>query len=52
MPLASKNGCLHLFLLAIDLIHLKLACNVGMHNILDEFELGSDGTTDFGVNCS
>ena len=45
-----KNGRHHFFSVAIDPILFKLAGNEDMHNILDEFELRPDLTTDYGVS--
>ena len=39
-----------LFSVAIDKILFKLACNEGIHNILNEFEFQPDLTTDCGVS--
>ena len=46
-----KNRHHHFFSVAVDLILFKLAGNEDMHNILDEFELRPDLTTDYGVSC-
>ena len=36
---------------AIHPKHFKLACNLDMHNILDELKFQPDWTTDCGVSC-
>ena len=47
----QKNRRHHFFSVAIDPILFKLASNEDMHNILDEFEIRPDQTTDSGVSC-
>ena len=39
------------FLVSIDKILFKLACNEDIHNILSEFKFQLDWTTDCGVSC-
>ena len=46
-----KNRRHHFFSVAIDPILFKLADTEDMHNILDEFEIRPDRTTDYGVSC-
>ena len=46
-----KNGCHHVISVDIDPIFFKLAGNKDMHNIMNEFELRPDWTTDYGVSC-
>ena len=46
-----KNRRHHYFSVAIDPILFTLAGNEDMHNILNEFELRTDLTTDYGVSC-
>ena len=41
-----------LFLVGIDLILFKLACNKDIYNIFDYFYFQPDWTTDFGVSSS
>ena len=52
-PIDLKWGkwCLHLFLVAFDLILFIFAGNEDMHKISDEFEFRPDRTTDHGVSC-
>ena len=46
-----KNRCHHVISVDIDLIFFKLAGNKDMHNIMNEFEIQPDRTTDYGVSC-
>ena len=46
-----KNRRHHIFSVAIDPILFKLTGNEDMHNILDEFKIRPDLTTDYGVSC-
>ena len=47
-----KNCSFSLLLIfAFDKILCKLACNVDIHNILKEFKVQLDRTTDCGVSC-
>ena len=46
-----KNRCHHVISVDIDPIFFKLAGNMDMHNIMNEFEFRPDRTTDYGVSC-
>ena len=46
-----KNRCHHVISVDIDPIYFKLAGNMDMHNIMNEFEFQPDRTTDYGVSC-
>ena len=46
-----KHQCLHFFSVGIDPILFKVGGYIDMHNILYEFEIWPNGTTDYGVSC-
>ena len=43
--------CLHASSFIFDRIIIKVAGNQDRHQSLDEFDLGPDQTTNFGVTC-
>ena len=46
-----KNCSFHFFLVAVDKILFKLACNEDIHNILIESKFQPGKTADCGVSC-
>ena len=46
-----KNCFFHFFLVAVDRILFKLACNEDIHNILNKFKFQLDWATECGVSC-
>ena len=46
-----KNRCHHFFLVAIDLVLVKLAGNEDMNKIMDKFEFQPIWTANYGVSC-
>ena len=52
MSFSVKQMCFHCFLVAIEPILFRLACNEVINNILNELKFLLDLTTDYGVSCT